>query len=353
MRGALTLPLVTALGLIIGGTADAPLGPPTLPRGVAQAAAPSSPCISNCSEVLASAEQGWTLEVFRSFPMSGSDDVTRAIVVVHGTGRNAEGYFERVMRGAERAGVADKTLVVSPWFKAEEDKPEESGATWTSAGWKIGDEAVAPENGPSSFLVMDQILTTLAAKDRFPNLAHVTLVGHSAGGQLVQRYAALGLAPNSLDVSITYVPINPSSFLYLDANRPTGGGEFKVPESKDCPDYDTYKYGLTDRTGYAAQLEPEQAITNYASRRVIVMNGAEDKVQNGNMDTDCGAMVQGANRAGRGANYAEYVKRLAPNASHSYVTIPGLAHESDQIFVSPTAGAILFQSDDVEPRPGP
>jgi hypothetical protein len=101
---------------------------------------------------------------------------------------------------------------------------------------------------------MDKILTTLADKDRFPLLTWITLVGQSAGGQFVQRYAAGGRAPDAFaGVTIGYVTANPSSYLYLNSYRPVAQNLIE-----SCPEYNNYKYGLDNRNEYFNELSDEQ-----------------------------------------------------------------------------------------------
>jgi pimeloyl-ACP methyl ester carboxylesterase len=350
VTAVLPIAVLATLALLAGVFAPTSAGTP-LPRpdrGLpmvdtsSHAPMPNS-CSGGCSEELTGAGGSWKLQVFRNFPISGSAAVTSAVVVIHGTGRNAAGYFASMMAAASQAGATSHTLVVAPWFKTSADKPAPGEATWTNDAWKQGDGASQP-SGLSSFLVMDQIMATLASKQRFPNLRRITLAGHSAGGQFTQRYAAFGLAPNALPgVRVRYVPANPSSFVYFSAARPSNNG-FTVPSGSGCSGFDTYKYGLKGRTGYPARLTAAQALANYTSRDVTIINGGTDTFDNGDMDSDCAAMLEGPNRATRGANYLRYIHAIAPTstARQRRIVVPGVDHDSDAIFASPLARTVLF-----------
>lgn len=280
--------------------------------------------------------------MYDSFPMSGSARPTRAVVVVHGTGRNAEGYFERAMQAARAAGVADRTMVIAPWFKAD-DEAGPGEAMWTNDDWKQGYGAQRP-TGLSSFAVMDDLVTSLADVRRFPNLTHITVTGHSAGGQFVQRYAAFGRAPNQLKrVSVNYVVMNPSSYVYFDDRRPNRNGTaFSVPSSSDCPNYREYKYGLDNRQGYPGRLSAAQATAQYAARRVTIVNGGSDTVDNGDLDTDCQAMLQGPNREARGRYFVQHFRGQHPGAPHNRLVVPGVDHDSERMLSAPVARQVLF-----------
>ncbi|WP_328603954.1 hypothetical protein OG943_28245 [Amycolatopsis sp. NBC_00345] len=111
--------------------------------------------------------------------------------------------------------------------------------SWTNGdetSWKDGGDSVSPA-GISSFTVVDEILAGLADKQHFPDLTRITLIGHSAGGQFIQRYAVAGAAPAKLPgVSFHYVTANPSSYLYFTPDRPVGQGlPGSCPESAGSP----------------------------------------------------------------------------------------------------------------------
>jgi pimeloyl-ACP methyl ester carboxylesterase len=289
---------------------------------------------------------GWKLSAYSNFPFAGSAQVTRALIVIHGAGRNAVSTFTGMMTAAGKAGVAQHTMVLAPDFKADGDKPASDEARWSSDGWKEGDAAEKP-SGVSSFTVLDKLVTTFSDRSRFPNLTHVTVVGHSAGAQFTQRYAAFGMAPNvTPGIAVNFVVANPSSYVYFDPARPNGDGtRFSVP-STSCK-YDDYKYGLGGRSGYVARLTPAQAFQQYASRRVTYLLGGADTVQNGDMDTGCAAALEGPNRLTRGAHYFTRIRQLAPNAPHERIVVPSVAHDHYELFESPLASPVLFGSDAV------
>ncbi len=287
---------------------------------------------------------GSSVAVLANAPLSGSESVTHAVVVLHGTGRNPVSAFAAMTAAVEKAGVAGRTLVVAPQFKSDEDDPADGEAVWDDDGWKQGDAALKPKGGPSSFAVMDEIVTMLADRRRFAGLRRITVAGHSAGGQFAQRYAVFGQAPDTLDgVRVDYLAANPSSFVYLDAARPAEDGEgFAEPKASDCADYDRYKYGLAERTGYAARLTAEQAVATYTARRVTIVNGAEDTVDNGNLDTDCEANLQGPNRLARGEAFHERMRALHPDAPHRRIVVPGVDHDKEALYGSAPVVEALF-----------
>lgn len=284
---------------------------------------------SGCNETV-TLPNGGKFEVYDNAPLAGSDQITHAVVVVHGTSRNADGYYEHMMGAAHAAKVTDHTIVVAPHFQVSGDKPKGTIAWKENDDWKQGAESA----GLSSFEVMDDLVGTLANRHRFPNLTSITIAGHSAGAQFTQRYAVFGKAPNQLPwVQFNYLVANPSSFVYLDSWRPS-------PTSR-C-DFNAYKYGLDGREGYVAELSAEQALAQFAGRRVTIANGGDDTYDNGDLDTSCEGNTQGPNRSARGKTFFDHIKSLVPAAPFDYVVVPGVDHDATEMFASPLTWPALF-----------
>jgi hypothetical protein len=120
-------------------------------------------------------------------------------------------------------------------------------------------------------------MARLADRNVFPNLIDVVLAGHPAGGQFVQRYAAA----NPERFPTRYIVANPSSYLYMDKQRWTGGSldQFTVPtilEQSRCPTYNRYRYGLEGLNIYMQVVGESKIRSQYAERRVIYMLGEDD-----------------------------------------------------------------------------
>lgn len=315
-----------------------------LPGSVSANPVESAPVVlvkSSAPQETIKLSSGWKLTINRNFRFAGSPDVTDALIVIHGSGRNPVSTYTGMVAAAEKAGTSGHTMILAPHFKTEEDSPGSKEPRWTSDAWKAGESAVEPK-GLSTFTVMDELVTTMADKSRFPKLTRLTIVGHSAGGQFTQRYAAFGLAPNRVrGVEINYVVGNPSSYVYMDPVRPTASGtQFTAPSNASCK-YDEYKYGLEDRTGYVAKLSRDQVVQNYTSRRVTYLLGGVDVLKK-ELDTDCGAMLEGKNRRKRGDAYYSYIHNKYPNAPHNKIVVPKVGHDHYGLFESPLAKSVLF-----------
>lgn len=301
--------------------------------------APCSRGIAACTEPLPMGGNGRFVTLYRSHPLpKGHAKARRALIVIHGAGRNADDYFPSGMAGAYLAGGLDDTVVVAPRFAGTgarncEDKlaPGEiafacGGDDWRGGGPGAGIAAV------TTFDVIDELIRRFADKKRFPQLRHVVLMGHSAGGQFLSRYAAASkMEPEG--VSIRYVISNPSSYLYLDASRPG--------PAEGCAAFNQWKYGMENRTGYAAPLGDETMRKNLARRDVVYLLGEYDVTPQFGFDSSCGAMAQGPNRLQRGVDYFAYITSKY-GARHKLVKVPNCGHNGRCMLVANEAREALF-----------
>ena len=93
--------------------------------------------------------------------------------MVHGGGRDADGYFRAGLAAAFLAGALENTALVSPRFPANNADCRGSLES-NEVNWDCG---------------ADHAGAWLAVKDRFPNLKAIVVCGFSGGGQYVSRYA--------------------------------------------------------------------------------------------------------------------------------------------------------------------
>jgi pimeloyl-ACP methyl ester carboxylesterase len=275
--------------------------------------------------------------------------ITRALIVVHGQGRNADGYFRTSVAATFLANALADTIVISPRFAANNGSCKDalaanevnwtcSGVSWRAGGVAIGNEAL------TSFDVADEILRKLARQEVFPNLKVIVFSGHSAGGQFVSRYELTNQVHEKLGVPVTYVVANPSSYAWPDANRPVAGKAEYEPYRDNACAYDRWPYGWQQRVGYAARVTDDQLKKQLASRPVVYMVGALDTLPIAGFDSTCPAMAQGEHRLARGQAYTRYLKDHY-NVQLTFMTIPACGHNARCMFTSDRALPILF------PRP--
>jgi pimeloyl-ACP methyl ester carboxylesterase len=294
------------------------------------------------------------LALYASAPLGPPrPEIERAVVVIHGTLRNADVYFTGMKKAKDMAGAAGtRSLVLAPQLLARVDL-EKHGllssklAYWSLDGWKEGGlSETAPK--VSSFAALDRVLEHLADRGRYPNLRTVIVAGHSAGGQVGHRYAVLGGADERLQaagLTLTHIVANPSTYLYLTPERPDANGGFAVPEASDCAAYDDYKYGLRKLPGHLS-ADPDTLKGRYAKRRVAFLLGEADNDPNHRvLDRSCQGKAQGPHRFARGRAFHAYERKLFGETiaeRHTLTTVPGVGHDNGRMFQSAAGLALLF-----------
>jgi hypothetical protein len=353
--------------------------------------------------------------------------VTRMIFVVHGVIGSTPEKLARVVlppgllqlrnvnNALRRAQELDETLdpetiaIVAPSFQrnmawqpyTDEDQ---RNWTWKASAWNTGMRAVEYETfvgivkaePVSSFDVFDEFMR--AALIKFPNLEHLIIAGHSAGGQAVHRYAWLGVGIHerleSEGIHVRYMPANPGLYVFpLQVRKLPPGqrsvkpgvgagdtGDWQWAAPSGCKGYDDWGYGLGalskadgDRTMRAANYaidqylrpvdrklarqamrEPGSAIwaeaarhalrLQYASREVWHIQAANDHEDA--FGVNCRAAVQGRSRWERFSNFQEAWTRLvglpAPDLHFVALEDASHAHSSRVVYASDAGIHLLF-----------
>jgi pimeloyl-ACP methyl ester carboxylesterase len=288
--------------------------------------------------------------LYRTYPLDAkNENITRAFIMIHGAGRDADNYFRTAVAAAFLAGALENTIVISPRFASNDgrscrDTLAANEVSWSCSGdsWRSGGVALTNDR-LNSYDFADEILRKLARKEAFPNLKAIVVAGHSAGGQFVTRYDMANHLHDSLGIPITYVVANPSSYAYLDPTRPNAdGAEFRpFPDARNCTTYDRWPYGLQNRTGYAAKLSDDELKKQLAARPVTYLLGEIDILPLGGFDSSCPAMAQGPTRLARGQAYAKYVNQKY-GAHHKLTVVPLCGHNARCMFTSEAALPIVF-----------
>jgi hypothetical protein len=271
------------------------------------------------------------------------DAVDRVLVVVHGALRDADNYFEHAVAAAGE--WAATTLIVVPQFLADVDlagRQELGGDTlhWGVEGWKSGEPSLGAA-GLSSFTAMDHLLGRLTAPGFRPAGRKLTVVimGNSAGGQFVNRYAAVGRGPDLLEeqgIPVRFVVSNPSTYLYFTEYRPV-----RVPDDTGV---NRWRYGFEDPPPYVSGGADEY-LRRYLARDVTIVLGREDR-DNGALLLEVGsaAMAQGANRYDRGVKYYAHIMELAREDAvrHRLIPLAGVGHAAGDVMAADETRQIMF-----------
>jgi hypothetical protein len=307
-------------------------------------AAQADPCTSAdaCRQQFA-ISSGKTIPYYRSFPLERNDTIQRVVIVMHGSLRNADAYYDRLVAAADAEGRLHDTLLLAPNFRTQDDGPAANEHYWSSGGWKIGHKSLDDPGRFSSFEVMNELVAQACSTSTFPDLHTVVIMGHSAGGQFVNRYAAGGAGCPDPAVDTHYIVMNPSSYLYLDPLRRSLAGAFEVPDS--CSSYDDYKYGLRDLNTFMTRVGTSQIRSNLFERRTYYLAGEEDTSTGGSLDTSCSGNTQGRHRVERHDNYREHTGRFDRWTGSTFLSVPGVGHSGTGMITSETARRLTFRNE--------
>ena len=296
------------------------------------------------------------LPVYADHPVDkAAPDVTRVFIVIHGTLRNADAYYASGLKVVGKAGAAGRgTMVVAPQFLTRADTRAFSlpapTLAWTQEGWKGGEPARQP--APiSSFTALDALLAHFADRGLYPALSTVVVIGHSAGAQLLQRYAVAGHEGDALEragIAVRYVVANPSSYLYFDDERPDG----QAIADGTCPSATQWKYGLKSAPPYVASQDVRDLETRYVARHVVYLLGqADTNPYTHFIDRSCAAMAQGPYRLARGLAYFDYLKKRHPDDLAQQVVYAPQQEVERRRVGQPSVGDLLVHRADHRLRP--
>ena len=331
------------------------------------ASAPATACTTStaeCTEWVTLGAGPARSMVYTSHSLDRRNDrIRRALIMVHGTNRNADHYFATAMAAAFLAGAVDDAVVIAPHLIACADKPDVNEVVWSCGGdsWRSGGAATSHPD-LNSFDLADQILRKLANKNIFPNMQGIVVAGHSAGGQFVTRYEMSNRVHETLGVPVSYVVANPSSYSWPAATRPTVSGDAEPADAKDgwksesvhtnfafdaydgtqCQAYNRWPFGLENRgSGYTAKLSDEQLKKQLVSRPTTYLLGQVDTLPLGGFDSSCGAMAQGPTRRARGEAFLKFVNETL-GARHKAIIVSECGHNDRCVYTTDAVLPVIF-----------
>ncbi|CZT25848.1 uncharacterized protein RCC_11517 [Ramularia collo-cygni] len=293
-------------------------------------------------------------------------DIQRAIIVPHGLLRDPWNYENDMINAlkvaqAKDAGISpDSVAILAPYFPNGNDKglaypwteglragrgSTSNALVWSGSQWSAGANNAYPHSSrnTSSFFVLDTLVKYFDDATLFPNLNQIVIAGHSMGGQMVQRYAAVSPYQETR-VPITHWIGNPDSYAWLDPFRPLSNA--------NCPDYDDYRSGYNNFEAYAGGdmtygvsivNQGRAAIqANYRSKQIAYARALLDR---GDHSSDCGANTTGLDRHER---FFFYIKSFTPTCDDpagyncDTVDLINVSHDNGQMYNSPAGQARIF-----------
>ncbi|WP_300300572.1 hypothetical protein [Ferrovibrio sp.] len=247
----------------------------------------------------------FNLELFTYKPASYTDGAL--LLVFHGIARDADVYRDNAKTIADRYGLA----VVAPLF----DKSRFPSALYQRGGI-ANQKALQPQEKWVGTTLLRLIEILRREEDR-PDWSYY-MIGHSAGGQFLSRFAAF--VPHQ---ARRIVVANPSSWVF-----PTLGQDFP--------------FGLG---GATASLANDEFLRRYLAAPITVYLGMGDTGGKNRDDSD-DAVGQGATRYDRGVNFFQAGQALARERGWALnwrlVEVPKVGHSSKRMFDAPQVKAALF-----------
>ena len=289
-----------------------------------------------------------------------NEAVVRVLFVIHSASYDATQYYSNGLSMLEHIPrEKDKTLIITPHFLKTDQIEHLSSPDFlywkttpfwgSSLGFYQGRDVRI-----SAYEVVDQMLEAIVKSGHFPHLREIVVMGHSAGGQMANRYAACNVfeeqdaKPN--DIRVKYVVMAPSSYVYFSSERPVQGSlaKFDVPENAE-PRYNQWGYGLDNLYSYHRRnrITGDRIIENYSNKCILYLVGSKDNNPEENtLDKGVGAMLQGPNRLVRGRLYYNYLRHFYGDAiqGHQYFRIvKGAGHYGKALMTSPECVKFVFE----------
>ncbi|MBO62615.1 MAG: hypothetical protein CMG33_03725 [Candidatus Marinimicrobia bacterium] len=300
-----------------------------------------------------------TIPYFRNLAIGETwENVKTAIISIHGAGRNAEDHFELLSALAATNETIDSTMIIAPLYLLESDV-ESAGLDstvlfWPSNDWNAGDLSRSTGSNPrpaqiSAFSVIDSIFHRIVQHNT--NVEKIIFTGHSAGSQMVVRYAAGGRAQDDIlqeqDIEFQYVSTNTPSFLYLDSLRviDENSAPFQFAFQYGCGTANYYKYGLENMNAYMEETGATTIRNNYMNRNVIYLVGEFDT---GGQSDNCARDIQGEDRLIRSFIFFSYLGNYYGDPvyqNHRLAEIPNAYHDFEDMVFSDCGPSVYFGLD--------
>ena len=303
-------------------------------------------------------DKTYTLRYATNHPMAESNrKIKQLIIYIHGARRNGLEYYEWGEAAVKAENKDESTLFISPQFTSLKDLDDhnhnENHLFWANNNWRIGDESVSSKKRKmveafSSFSLVDSMIARVCDSKLFPKLKKVIVIGHSAGGQFVSRYAGMTPMPNILrGYKFRFIIMNPSTYLYLDDRRPVkivNNLTFSRPDTTGCSNFNEYPRGFENLNPYASKIGVETIKQQFLNRDIaFILGGSDVDMNDPSLDKSCSGNLQGRFRLERGQFYYAYLQLFSKKGKvHKVDVVPNVAHSGEKMIASKAATWYLF-----------
>eukprot|EP01084_Bolivina_argentea_P010648 19847_1 len=230
----------------------------------------------------------------------------RAVFAIHASGQKYVHSYHWIKKAAHISGLSssmDSLMIIAPQFasvgkgKCNLNSHEACWTVWPY--WSWGYDSKNTEGAKiSSFEIMDKLITKIFSDHN--NIKTAVVIGHSAGGQFVQRYALMNKLTDNMNKKIHFIGVNPSTYAYPNSKRWINS-EFKRPTSTEqnaCvkqlkgieikgTEYNNWPFGVTKDASdsekgiyiqkkIGTNTEWNKVRTRYIKQRVTYIAGSVD-----------------------------------------------------------------------------
>lgn len=251
--------------------------------------------------------EGTRLKIFTYKPKSF--DQGPMLLVFHGTNRKARDYRNDARGMARRFGA----LVVAPEF----DRERFPNARYNRGGLLRDDNTTAPRS-EWTWSLIPGLAEQLRTREGRPEMPYY-LIGHSAGGQFVERLTA-------------FMSTGASGAVVANA------GVHLFP-TRDLP----FSFGFGD---LPKPISDDDQIRHYLAQPLTIYLGTADTARDDGFYTSDVADRQGRNRLERGRNAFQVARTLAKENGWPFgwrlVEAVGVGHDHLAMFDNPQCEVALF-----------
>jgi len=234
------------------------------------------------------------------------------LLVLHGLGENATGYRDYAIPLADRLGM----LVVAPLFDRKRFpvwRYQTGGIVRDPRAPELRIEPQAQWTGQLFLAIIDSVRNA----EGKPDLGY-SLIGHSAGGQTLSRFAAF-MPHQARHIIIA----NPSTHLWPSLSE-------------------RFPYGFG---GLPPSMANETALRRYLAQPVTLLLGTADNQRDRDLNVSEGADRQGTNRLERGRNAFRAAQEVAKQNGWPFawqvIEVPDVGHNARHMLGSPQAAEAL------------
>jgi hypothetical protein len=296
------------------------------------------PCsgVGNCLQTVSlTGENGnGNFEFYGNYPLYEDkaqwEELTNAIIVVHGLSRNADDYYTYINNSLMDLDLENSTILISPYFK-DEASSNSGDYFWNTSGWRSG-QSSSDDAKISSFQVVDSLMAQLFNRDKFPVLEKVIVTGHSSGGLFTNVYVGASEFATNQDITVNYVVANSQYFYYSNNSRYNEANQIFY-EPTDCPTFNDWPMGYKNIPAVLSGITKETFETRFAARETVYLLGNGTQPDGSLNTTSCQATLLGSNRYNRGLNRYLFMEEYYPgNHDHRKIIVDGVGHDGQAMY---------------------